>query len=84
LVLFNIFTDGITACINEENPHIQAVERQITGILPLLLTDDLAIGTSIINGILGVMDHMMTYCNHWNVKCNLNKVMVFKKKRKEN
>jgi hypothetical protein len=42
--IFNIFTDGITACISEENPHLQAVEKQI--ILPLLLTDNLAIGTS--------------------------------------
>jgi len=81
--LFNIFTDGITtACISEENQHLQAQEKQI--ILPLLLTDDLAIGSLNISGLLGVMDQMMTYCNNWNVKCNLNKtkVMVFKKKKK--
>lgn len=72
--LFNIFTDGITACISEENPHLQAVEKQI--ILPLLLIDDMAIGTFIISGLLGVMDQTMTYCKQWNVKCNLNKTKV--------
>ena len=80
--LFNITTDGIIARISEENPHLQAVEKRIT--LSLLLTDDLAIGPFIISGLPGVMDQMMTYCNQWNVKCNLNKtkVMVFKKKKK--
>jgi hypothetical protein len=41
--LFNIFTDGITAHINEENPHVQAVEKQI--ILALLPADDLVTGS---------------------------------------
>jgi len=53
LYLFNIFTDGITACISVKNPYLQAVEKQI--IMPLLLTDDLAIGPFIISGLLGVM-----------------------------
>jgi hypothetical protein len=36
--LFNIFTDGITtSCLCEENPHLQAGEKQI--VLPLLLTN---------------------------------------------
>jgi len=55
-----IYTDDITARISEENPHLQAVEKQI--ILPLLLTDDLAIGSFIISGLLGVRGQMMTYC----------------------
>lgn len=82
--LFNIFRDGITtACIGKENPPLQAGKKQI--ILPLLLTDDLAIGSFNISGLLGAMDQMMIYRNHWNVKCNLNKtkVMVFFFKKKE-
>ena len=79
--LFNIFTDGITtSCLCEENPHLQAGEKQI--VLALLLTDDLAIGSFNISGLLGVMDQIMTYCNHWNVKCNLNKTKVMALKKK--
>jgi hypothetical protein len=71
--LLIIFTNGIIAYIREENPHIQAVERQI--ILALLPADDLAKVPFTINGLLGALDQRK-YCNHWNVKCNLNKTKI--------
>jgi hypothetical protein len=76
--LFIIFTDGIIAYISEENPQIQAVERQI--ILASMPVDDLVMVPFTINGLLGGLDQRK-YCNHWNVKCNLNKnkIIVLKK-----